>query len=156
MKIKNKIFGIVALSGIAILAVFYFSKLGGWTKFSPEGLPLKTEKEAGMNLPEDRLAVLAIDYGDRPSEEFSGEARNGDTVLVFMGRLLALKNIAFIYKDFPGLGSLVDQIGEKKNGDGGKYWQYWVNGDYAKVGADAYGINPGDSILWKFANQQDF
>lgn len=158
MKIKNKIIGLVALGGIIILATVYFSGLGNKTspQSSPAETPPKAEEEIGTVLPKSEPAALAIDYGDRPPEKFSEEVRNGESLLVFTKRLLALKNIVFASKEFSGLGTLVEQIGEKKNGDGGRYWQYWINGNYAKVGADAYGVNSGDSILWKFANQQGF
>ena len=62
-----------------------------------------------------------------------------------------LQNVALEYKVYPGMGVLVTQIGNGKNGDGGAYWQYWVNGAYAQVAADQMAVKAGDKIEWKLA-----
>lgn len=53
-------------------------------------------------------------------------------------------------KEYAGLGTLVERIGDFQNGDGGKYWTYYVNESFAPVGADAYVLQPGDAIEWRF------
>jgi len=58
-------------------------------------------------------------------------------------------------KDYTGLGVLIDSIGELKNGTGGKYWQYRVNGVMPQVGAGAYVLKNGDSVEWFFAASQE-
>ena len=63
------------------------------------------------------------------------------------------EGIAMTSKEYPGIGYLVESIGTDKNGTGGKYWQFWVNDEYAAVGASDYKINPGDIIEWKFTNE---
>lgn len=94
---------------------------------------------------------LAINFGD-------GTARRFDSVLFSAGENLfqalqkktADEKITFEFKEYPGLGMLVSRIGENKNGEQGKYWQYWVNGKYAEKGPDAYVIKLGDAVEWKF------
>ena len=53
------------------------------------------------------------------------------------------------------MGELVTQIGLKKNGEENKYWQFWVNDEYAKVGVSAYIVEAGDKIKWKFTNDSE-
>ncbi len=47
-------------------------------------------------------------------------------------------------------GAFVKQIGEQKNGDGQKFWQYWVNGAQPLIAADKYELKGGEVILWTF------
>ena len=64
---------------------------------------------------------------------------------------LARKNITFEYQEYPSLGSMVTKIGDKKSSEKDGYWQYWINGEYASVGASDYLLKPGDKIEWKFS-----
>ena len=48
------------------------------------------------------------------------------------------------------IGVLVEAIGEKENGQDGKYWMYYVNGTMPMVAADKQAVNPGDNIEFKF------
>lgn len=54
-------------------------------------------------------------------------------------------------KEYAGLGTLVERLGDFKNGTDGKYWTYTVNGTFAPVGADVYQPKSGDLIEWTFA-----
>ena len=47
-------------------------------------------------------------------------------------------------------GAMVTSIGGVKNGEGGKYWLYSVNGQPGTVGADSYKLQPDDKIAWEF------
>lgn len=47
-------------------------------------------------------------------------------------------------------GQLVDSIEGHRNGTDGKYWSFYVNGEMAQVGADAYTQKEGDLVEWKF------
>ena len=38
-----------------------------------------------------------------------------------------------------------------RDGAGGLFWQYWVNGAYGQVGADGYPLADGDAVLWRHA-----
>ena len=68
---------------------------------------------------------------------------------------LTNKGIALEYDDYGReLGVLITKIGDKKNGEDGKYWQYFVNGEYAKVGVSQYGLKAGDAVEWKFTDNK--
>ena len=47
-------------------------------------------------------------------------------------------------------GVFVTAVNGSVNGDGGRYWQYWVNGVYGNVAADHRALHDDDVVLWKF------
>ena len=60
----------------------------------------------------------------------------------------------FAYEEYRDLGMLVTKIGDKKNGEGNRYWQYWVNNRFAPIAASSYVVEAGDIIEWKFIPQK--
>lgn len=48
------------------------------------------------------------------------------------------------------LGKYVDSINDLAGGTDGKYWSFYVDGELADVGADAYELKGGELIEWKF------
>lgn len=68
--------------------------------------------------------------------------------------LQAIKDLPVKIQDYGQLGQLVTSIGDQVNGQDGKYWQYWLNGAYAQIGADHQSVKAGDTIEWKFTNEQ--
>ncbi len=76
------------------------------------------------------------------------EKNNAFVVLKDVCRRNNLKFNYTYYESFDS--SLVDSIGPDINGDGGKYWQFWVNEELPMVGADKFILKNGDSILWDY------
>lgn len=103
--------------------------------------------------------ALRIDFGDGTIEQ-NDELKitnyeEGETLWLIMQRELAKKGIALEYDNYGGeFGVLITQIGDKKNGEGGRYWQYFVNGKYATTGASTYRVKAGDVIEWRFTNDK--
>lgn len=52
-------------------------------------------------------------------------------------------------------GVFVTEINGSANGEGGRYWQYWVNGTYQNVAADHRALQEGDTVLWRFSIPQE-
>src|SRR5438046_3839159 len=52
-------------------------------------------------------------------------------------------------------GIFVTSINGSTNGDGGSYWQYWVNGMYGTVAADHAVLHDGDAVLCTFSVPQE-
>ncbi len=48
-------------------------------------------------------------------------------------------------------GVFVTGINGSMNGDGGRYWQYWVDGTYGTVAADHQALHDGAVVLWTFS-----
>lgn len=49
----------------------------------------------------------------------------------------------------------VTAINGVDDGEGGRFWQYWVNGEYAAVGADWYVLEDGDAVVWHHTSPQE-
>ena len=92
---------------------------------------------------------LSIDYGNGDIQTFpSQELRSGDSVLT----LLEKSGVALEKRNFPGVGVFIEAINGVHN-TGNYYWQFWVNGEYATVGASQYALRNGDEVLWKRTNE---
>ena len=51
-------------------------------------------------------------------------------------------------------GVFVTSINGSVNGEGGRYWQYWVNGVYGDIAADHKALLDDDVVLWSFTPSQ--
>ncbi len=58
-----------------------------------------------------------------------------------------------IHYDLPS-AEFVTAINGTTNGQGGLFWQYWVDGVYGNVGADHFALSNGDQVLWRFTTDQ--
>src|SRR3972149_2046167 len=97
-------------------------------------------------------ASLIVDFGNGQREVFTDEEfKQGENLFDFTKNELERKNINFEFLEYPSLGKMVTKIGDKKGSAEHGYWQYWVNGEYASVGASDYLLKPGDKIEWKFS-----
>lgn len=87
--------------------------------------------------------------------EVAIQALSGQTLLGVMRQLNDSDPILNLQtQDYPGLGSLVVQIGSWSNGQDDKYWQYQVNDTVPMVGADQYVVQSGDKIKWEFKKSE--
>ena len=50
---------------------------------------------------------------------------------------------------------LVTSIGGDGNGADGRYWQFWIDGRYASVGADHAVLHDGAFVEWRFVPSQE-
>ncbi|MDP3953259.1 MAG: DUF4430 domain-containing protein [bacterium] len=79
----------------------------------------------------------------------------GTDLFEFTEQIARASDLAFDFEDYGDLGILITTIGPKENGqDGGKYWQYLVNGEYAQVGASMYILQEGDEVEWLFTSDE--
>jgi hypothetical protein len=103
---------------------------------------------------EEILVDLAIDYGNGDEQSFPGRVvRHGDTVLDLLTALERQNGIAIEKRNFPGLGVFVEAIQGVHNTND-SYWQFWVNGEYSKVGAAQYELKDGNKVLWKRTSER--
>ncbi len=47
-------------------------------------------------------------------------------------------------------GMFVTAINGTANGEGGRYWQYWVNGVFEHIASDRLALHDGDVVVWGF------
>ena len=132
---------------LAVLAIGFF--LGVRT----DRFAAVSKTETG-NISATSTLSLMLDYSDGKIAVFKENTSSKEPLFETMKRLLQKNNIPLTFKEYPGLGVLIESIGSRQNGSEKKYWQYWVNNEYAKVGADSYLPKTGDIIEWKFIKQQ--
>lgn len=95
--------------------------------------------------------TLILRFSDSDLREIQNlTANSGQTVLDLLAKTAKDNELAFKTQDFGSLGKLVTQIGQNSNGQDNKYWQYWVNGEFAQIGAGQYQLKGGERIEWKF------
>ncbi len=115
--------------------------------------------------------TLTVNFGGRdasePEEWFLNDGvwmqKTGNSSTVIFHNLSAenpfeaLKNASdiagwsFSYENY-SYGKLVVSVNGYNNGDGGAYWQYWVNGVYASVSSDSYALAHDDIVVWSFSS----
>lgn len=75
---------------------------------------------------------------------------NNNTVLSLLLEASAAERFSVQYLYWEDLGaSKVNAINGMRDGAGGLFWQYWVNGEYGQVGADRQILTDGDAVLWR-------
>ena len=148
----NKSFFLI-LGGVLIAgAALGFAFMGG----APvQEVPSQQQQEQESVAQEQEIVVHAsINYGNGEIQSFANEVvEQGDSALDLLDKLGQEKGIAIEKKDFPGLGEFVEAI-NGVHGSGDSYWQFWINGEYAQVGAGQYELKEGDEVLWKLTNEQ--
>jgi Domain of unknown function (DUF4430) len=63
-------------------------------------------------------------------------------------------SLAYVPYEIPK-GVFVTGINGSVNGEGGRFWQYWVNGQYANLAADHMPLHDRDVVQWKFSGSQE-
>ncbi len=98
----------------------------------------------------EKQATLAIDYGDREPEIFQIDFAEGTTVFDALKNKAEELGLNLKTKTYEGMGVFIEAIGDKENGQDGKYWLYYVNGEMPMESADKMIIELGDKIEFKF------
>ncbi len=91
-------------------------------------------------------AALVVNDGSQVSQIFELEV--GEQTTAF--ELLQKSGLEISYKEYEDMGVFVEAIGDKVNGDDGKYWLYYVNGEMPQVAVDKQAVNPGDKVEFRF------
>ena len=154
------LFSIVFLSMFGMTSGCALKKENPFTE-PPTAPPSSIKTPA--NRPNEKTLIepsitLLFDFGDdRIPINFKVQISDVKIPLLWsiMQEELTNKGIALEYDDYGReLGVLITKIGDQKNGEDGKYWQYFVNGEYAKVGVSQYGLKAGDAVEWKFTDNK--
>lgn len=148
MEQKNKWIGLI--SKVVILILVFFVGFGVGVNYTNDRLelPEETELQTGE-------VLLSLDFGESRVEEFSGLEVSGPTKVF---DLLVAADLDLEYRDFGGdMGVFIESIEGvgKRRGDEGKWWQFWVNGEYAELGVSSVEVTPGDEIEFRFTGDQE-
>ena len=110
-------------------------------------------QEEGKSVGKKISVDLTIDFGNS-SLNYSVVVNQGASVYDVLVEAAHEHNFSVVATYYSQYDSyFIESINGVKNGNG-KYWQYWVNGEYANVGANLYKVKNGDSILWKLAGYE--
>lgn len=123
---------------LAAFLIFSFQKVN--LKEKP-GTPIKQEISTGV--------TLIVDFGGGEVERFDREPREGMTAFDLLKEGAGRLNLSLETKTYD-MGIFIEVIGDKKNGQEGKYWLYYVNDEMPMVSADKKEIKPGDKVEFKF------
>jgi hypothetical protein len=132
-----------------IIVIFLLAIIGWRTVFLYNEAKLKSAVEFEQ-VEATIKAIVKINFADKQFE-YPVTVTQSATILT---ALQAIKDLPIKVQDYGNLGKLVTSIGDQNNGQDGKYWQYWLNGAYAQIGADQQVIKNNDVIEWKFTNEQ--
>jgi len=158
MKKRNLLIGGAGLILLAFLAaLFYLSQ--GDSQPRPAGqniYPEQAENQVeGDVQPAAEPIVVTLVIQDFTKPDITFEFTRPMTALSYLEFINSNDpRLQLTTKEYKGLGTLVIQLGEHKNGDDNKYWQYFVNGKMPQVSADKYQLQDGDKLEWKFISSQ--
>ena len=127
---------IIIVTAFAIFSI----KIGQF--FPEEEIRISQEK------PENKV-TLVIDGGEGSPRVFEAEFKEGMTAFDLLRNKTEELNIALKTKTYD-VGIFIEVIGDKENGQDGKYWMYYVNGEMPMVAADKKEIKAGDKVEFKF------
>jgi hypothetical protein len=130
MKVRN-LNSITLLTGAIVLAALGVAGVFWVSQKEPAKTSAQTTQQPKQ---EDRASAAYVSY----------KGKDGKTALDLLN-----SNAAVEAKD-SSYGPYVDSINGVKGGTDGKYWAFYVNGEMATVGADAYQTKTGEKIEWKF------
>ena len=124
----------------------------GLVALSFTGTAMKVPEKSEIWLEKsDQTSVHIVIIGDSWTINDNLVAYPGDTAFSILERCAEKKGFSVdstYYAQFDS--TLVNAINNAVSGTGGKYWQYYVNGNLPNVGADKCIITNGDSLRWSF------
>lgn len=108
------------------------------------------QKEAGnQDIKNAETVSLVIDKGEGSPVTVTGESKEGMTAFDLLKEKTIELNLTLETKTYD-MGIFIEAIGDKKNGEGGKYWLYYINSQMPQVAADKYLLKVGDKVEFKF------
>lgn len=140
---KTSIIFIGIIAGLAIIS--------SWIIFSNKGAePALKEIELEQEQEEiGKEVVLVIDYSQGEQENFKVEFIEGMTAFDLLETKTKEMGLSLKIKTYD-FGIMIESIGDKENGTGGKYWLYYVDGEMPMVSADKQDLKAGDKVEFKF------
>jgi hypothetical protein len=141
------------LSKLIILVVVFFAGVYvGGEKFFEFGDPIEVPRISFQAEDQAEAVSFMIDDGLNPIVTYHDVViAEGDTVMDVLKRLSVEHNFELASQDY---GSEPGIRGSGNDAQANRFWQFWVNNIYAKVGASNTGLEPGDVVVWKLVEDQ--
>jgi len=119
---------------------------GLWMLANATMLPIVPSPNRAIHL---RLRIAGSDW----AESYESNASWNNSAFSFLLEGARNLHLPLVWENWtlPSDSVFVLSIDGDTNGDGGRWWQYWINGAYGSVGADRAPLNDGDLLEWRFA-----
>ena len=88
--------------------------------------------------------------------DFESNATRNNTVFLFLLEAAHTLHFGLVWTNWspPYTAVFIDAINGSRNGDGGRWWVFWVDGVYANTAADLTVLHGGEAILWRFTTPE--
>jgi len=148
----SALFKIFILFIVLVSGIFLIQNLVNLLKVSQPEIKI----EEGQQIEKEIFVSLGLDFGRGNIKTFNDiELKEEKTVFDLLKKVTGENNLEFSFKEYPGSGVFIESIGRTANDAKiNKWWQYWVNGEYAKIGASDFQLKNGDFIEWKYIEGQ--
>jgi len=95
--------------------------------------------------------ALTIEGNAWTIQYLANDSRN-NTVFLFLLEAARTLHFALQWSNWspPYSAVFIDSINGSRNGDGGCWWVFWVDGVYANTAADLTVLHGGEAVLWRF------
>jgi len=143
---KKNIYIIIAIIIIAIIIIVI---AGGWFAFSNNFWQPELTKNNSPSKSAEKTAVLVINDGEKTPQEFVMNFSEKTTAFDLLKTKVEELGLNLETKTYD-IGIMIETIGDKINGQDGKYWLYHVNNEMPMVSADKMIIKSGDKVEFKF------
>ena len=135
---------LIVVAVAVVGGLFFYFELN---RLSSTGENLSSDENTQEEIKKE--ATLVIDDGTDAPKIFALELKEGMTAFDLLKNKTDESAIVLETKTYD-VGIFVESIGGKKNGAGGKYWLYYVNGEMPSVAADKKELKTGDKVEFKF------
>ena len=140
---------------LVLVIILILIMLGAWKFFSGQqaGDDLanvsNTGSEQGENDSQAQKASLVIINGVSEDQTFEFEVGEETTAFSMLREASEDNDIELSFQDSE-FGVFIEKIGPFENGNDGKYWLYYINGEMPQVAADKHQVEPGDKVEFRF------
>lgn len=141
---------------IIVVAIFFVGFYIGQQQATAPGL-FNNQLETLEQSQEQIKVSLMLDFGNGEIKTFDNvQAKKGSSVFELLEKITSENEVELQYKDYGGdLGVFIESIGGAiSDFEADRYWQFWVNNEYAQVGASNHELSDGDVVEWKYAKGQ--
>ena len=140
---------------VRIILVITIFTVGFYFGFGyKEKINLSDSQERKIEEKNENLSLM-LDFGDGMVKTFNDvSVFKSLSVFELLEKVSEDNNFELKYKDTE-MGVFIESIdGIQNDFKTNKFWQFWVNNNYSKVGASDYILKGGEIIEWKFLNNK--
>ena len=97
-------------------------------------------------------ATMVVDFGNGATQKFENLNIGEDGKVIDLLNQIPETSLQREFKDYGGsMGVFIVSLGGiKADKSGEKWWQFWINGEYAKMGISNQKVSDGDLVEIKF------